>query len=205
MSKVFIATSRQIGEKCIEWAQDNTPDEFKLCDSIEEADIIISVLYEKLFAPDVLKNKKCFNFHPGILPEYRGSGAFSWVIMNEEKKCGITLHLIDKGIDSGDIIEIQEFPVESSDTAYSLFKRGEVIIYEMFKNWFGDILKGNFKAVKQSLEDASLFLRKDLQEAKDLSKFIRAFYFPYKESAYYYNQRGEKKYIHYDEVEDAFK
>jgi len=198
MSKVFIATSRPIGQKCIEWAENNMPYSFELCNTIEESDIVISVLYEKLFSPEIINQKKCFNFHPGSLPEYRGSGAFSWVIINNEKKCGITLHLINDGIDDGDIIEIREFLVTKNDTALSLFNRGTEVIYRMFTEWFGDLLVGNYTAVKQPSENNRLFLRKDLHKAKNLSRFIKAFYFPSKESAYYYNAMGQKIYIDYD-------
>jgi len=198
MSKVFIATSRPIGQKCRRWAHDNMPYSFTLCDTIEESDIVISILYDKLFPPEVIKHKKCFNFHPGSLPEYRGSGAFSWAIINNETKCGITLHLIDEGIDTGDIIEIREFIVTEEDTALSLFDKGTDVMYRMFTEWFGDLLVGNYNATKQPVENNKLYLRKDLDEAKDLSRFIRAFYFPSKESAYYYNVFGKKVYIHYD-------
>lgn len=198
MSKVFIATSRPVGQRCIEWAQDNMPYSFELCNTIEESDIVISVLYDKLFAPEIINKKKCFNFHPGSLPEYKGSGAFSWVIINNEKKCGITLHLIDDGIDTGDIIEIREFLISQTDTAISLFNKGTDVMYKMFTDWFGDLLVGNYIATKQPIDNNRLYLRKDLHKAKNLSRFIRAFYFPSKESAYYYNVFGKKVYIHYD-------
>jgi len=197
--RVYIATSRDIGNKCIEWSSKNMPAGYCLVDSVESADIIISVLYDKILNPTQVKNKKCFNFHPGILPEYRGTGIFSWILINKEKKAGVTLHLIDKGIDTGDIIEIREFLISKDDTAYSLFLRSEQIIYKMFQDWFCDILNGKFTAVPQNLNDGFLYLRKDLQRAKNLTRFIRAFHFPDKESAYYFNDSGKKTYIRFKE------
>lgn len=198
MKKVFIATSRPIGEDCIRWARQNLPPSFTLINDMEDSDIIISVLYEKLISGDILKGKTCFNFHPGILPEYRGAGAYSWSLINSEEKAGITLHLLDNGIDDGDIIEIREFLISSKDTAYSLCLRGTKLIYKMFKDWFEDLLKGNYEAHPQSNKNMGLYLRKDLHKAKDLTRYIRAFYFPGKEGAFYLNNSGDKVYLNFE-------
>ena len=199
--KVCILTSRDVGTRCISWAKQNTPPGFLLVDKISQSDIVISVMYDKIIEPKTTKEKVCFNFHPGILPEYKGAGAFSWAILNKEKKAGITLHLIDKGIDTGDIIEIREFLISKEDTAYSLFLRGEEVIYKMFKNWYNDLLDGRYTAVPQSLACGKTYYRKDLQKEKNLTRFAKAFYFPGKESAYYYNKNLEKIYIKYEEKE----
>ena len=95
--KVCILTSRDVGDRCIRWAHENTPINFSLTGDPQEADILISVMYDKIIGSNYVKNKKCFNFHPGVLPEYKGSGAFSWVILNKEQKAGITQHLIVTG------------------------------------------------------------------------------------------------------------
>jgi len=195
MRNVFIATSREVGKKCIEWAKDNMPINFCLIEGMEKADIIISVLYDKIIALDILSGKSCFNFHPGVLPEYRGAGAFSWVLINEEKKVGATLHLMDRGIDTGDIIEVREFLIAKNDTAHTLFLKGQKLIFKMFKDWFHDLLNEDYVAVSQNLKDGNTYLRRDLQKAKNLTKYIKAFHFPGKESAYYFNSSGEKKYI----------
>jgi methionyl-tRNA formyltransferase len=77
--KVHIATSRHIGNICTEWAMKKIKsiDGFELCHKKEDCDIFISVLYEKLLKNHFIKDRRCFNFHPGVLPEYRGAGAYS--------------------------------------------------------------------------------------------------------------------------------
>lgn len=195
--KIFIASSREIGTKCLEWAKNNTPDGYILTDSLEDCDILISVMFDKILKNNHLKNKKCFNFHPGILPEYKGVGIFSWVIINQESKAGVTLHLMDNGIDTGDIIEIREFMISPDDTAHSLFLRGEALIYKMFKDWYFDLLSDNFIAVPQKLKDGKVYKKSDLQKAKNLTKFAKAFYFPGKESAFYFNNNFKKIFLHY--------
>tara|TARA_R110000744_G_scaffold224483_1_gene343050 strand:+ start:277 stop:900 length:624 start_codon:yes stop_codon:yes gene_type:complete len=197
--KVCIATSRDIGKQCQEWAMRNIPSQFELVKDIESADIVISVLYDKILGPDIVNNKECFNFHPGILPEYRGAGAYSWTLINEDRKSGITLHLIDAGIDTGDIIEIREFIVTDLDTAFSLNERGNALIYKMFKDWFKDLLAKKYIAVPQPEEKARTYYRNDLNKIKDLTKYVKALHFPTKESAYYINNLGVKNYIKFIE------
>jgi len=199
MKKVCIVTARPIGDACIAWAENHTPPEFELVQQTDEADIIISVLYNKILSPQEIENKKCFNFHPGILPEYKGTGIYSWVIINEENKTGVTLHLLDKGVDTGDVIEIREFLIADNDTAYSLFLRGEKTIFKMFKDWYVDLLEGDYCAVPQKRNYGSLYRNRDLKRAKNLTRFAKAFYFPNKESAFYINAASEKIYLNYSQ------
>ena len=185
MKKVYIATSRKIGEKCRQWATANLPPGYEIVEDSSQSDIFISVLYDKILTPFFINSRKCFNFHPGILPQYRGAGAYSWVLINGDDKTGITLHLMDDGIDSGDIIEIRAFPVDKKkDTAYTLYQRGEKTMFKMFK---------------QDESFAALYYRKDLSAIKDLSKYIRGLTFKDKESAYYVDNQGNKKYIHFED------
>lgn len=197
MKKVYIATSRQVGHDCVSWAQRNMPSGYELTDNIDESEIIISVLYDKLFTRAQLRDRTCFNFHPGSLPEYRGAGCCSWAIINEESSFGITLHLIDEGIDTGDIIAHQDFPITAEDTAYTLFQKSEGVICSLFKEWFKRLLEGEYVSRGQDKKRSSLYQRKDLEKAKDLTRFIKAFYFPNKEAAYYYDRRGKKIYINF--------
>jgi len=202
MLNVYIATSRDIGKRCKNWAKKHAPKGFRLTDKIEESDIFISVLYDKLISDHFIKKcKACFNFHPGILPEYRGSGAFSWAIINQEKETGITLHLIDRKIDHGNYIDIRTFKITKKDTACSLFKKAEKVIFKMFKFWFLRMLEERYVAYPQDHKKAKLYLRKDLDGARDLTRFVRAFHFPGKLPAHYFDIKGDGHFIFYDPLE----
>ena len=195
--KVCILTSRNVGEECIKWATSWTPPGFVLVDTIEDCEILISIMYDKIISKKDLKNKICFNFHPGTLPAYRGVGFCSWVIINNERKTGVTLHLMDAGVDTGDIIEIREFLILAEDTAHSLFARVEELIYKMFKDWYIDLLNNNFTAAPQRQAEGSTYKKIDLQKAKNLTRFAKAFHFPGKEPAYYFNNKREKIFLNY--------
>ena len=195
---VFIATARNIGELCKKWAKENTPKGFFLTDDIGVSDIIISVKYDKILSKETVKKKQCFNFHPAPLPKYRGVGLASWFIINREKSGGVSLHKIDEGIDTGPIIEVREFSISEGDTAQVVFNKCEKMILEMFQDWYNNLLKGKFSLKPQETKNRKLYREKDLQKAKDLTRYARAFDFEGKELAYYYNKRGEKIYLKYD-------
>ena len=200
-NKVLFLTSREIGTKCQEWLRDSYNILYKndiiLTYDKNDCNVIISVLYDTILKPAFIEGKRCYNFHPGILPQYRGASTFSWSIVNEEKEVGITLHEMDSGIDSGNIIAIERFTCTSNDTAVSLFKRGEEIIYKMFTEWFIKIVTNNYTSTIQDEEKAKLYYRKDMEKIKNISKFIRAFHFPGKEDAFFYNKENKKIHVKY--------
>lgn len=183
--KVHVATSRKIGEVCRGYV-DNA--------SMDECDIFVSVLYDKIIPEEYIKSRPCFNFHPGILPQYRGSGAYSWAIINKEFETGVTLHKIDKDIDHGDIIEIRRFPIEPHDTAGTLFRKAENTILEMFKEWLPKLISGEYTLYEPPRVE-KIYYRKDLEKAKDLTHYIKAFTFEGKEEAYWIDSKGKKHYL----------
>ena len=200
MIKVFIASSRsqEIGERCREYADDHLPEGYVLCDSPDLCDIFISVLYDTIVSKKFIESKiRCVNFHPGVLPDYRGAGAYSWAIINKEKFTGVTLHEIDHNIDSGPIIDIQTTLIHPQDTAESLFGRCMDILYEMFQDYFIQILSGSYQDSPNV--GGNIYLRKDLENAKDITHIVRAFTFKGKENAYFYNHDNKKIFLNYTE------
>lgn len=164
--------------------------------SMEDCDIFISVMYDQLVTDEFIKSKKaCFNFHPGVLPWYRGAGAYSWALINGEMETGVTLHKIDKDIDHGDVISIRRFPIHENDTAETLFKKAEQIMFEMFQDRLGSLATSNPISVHQA--EGKIYYRKDLEKAKNLTRMIRAFTFTGKEDAYYFDAKGKKIYLKY--------
>lgn len=192
--RVHIATARDVGQLCRAWAAEHMPAGWEM-GTMEDCDALISVLYDKLLSEDFIASKRaCFNFHPGLLPEYRGSGAYSWAFINGEKETGITLHEIDVSIDHGRIIERVAFPIKDTDTAGSLFDRACSHIFERFVHWFPLLLAGEYAAQAQDESRARMYYRKDLERAKDVTRYLRAFSFPGKEPAYYW-KNGTKIYV----------
>ena len=195
MKKVYIGYSRPVGAKCLNYAQKNMVSGFELCNTMEECDIFISVMYDTLLKEDFIKGRECFNFHPGVLPAYRGAGAFTWSIINGENTAGITLHEIDSDIDTGALISVRQFDIKNNDTAYDLFLKGMDLIYAMFVESFHSLLRGEYSSHKAKKMPSSLYTRKMLDEKKDITNLVRAFTFPNKEGLYYYTSDGRKIFL----------
>jgi len=187
-----IAIVGTVSEKCIKWVQKHYPRTIEITD-LDSADIVFSVFYNQIFTDKFIKRKiKVFNFHGGILPEYRGTGTLSWAIINGENYTGVTLHEIPNGgIDNGQIIQIRRIKILKNDTAEILYKKSSEIVFEMFKRNFKKLITQKYK-VKPLGKPGKLYLRKDLQVVKDLTKYVRAFTFTGKENAYYFNKKGKK-------------
>ena len=60
------------------------------------------------------------NLHPSLFPNYRGAAPINWVLINGEKKTGITTFFIDEKIDSGSILLQKEVSIDLNDNAGSL-------------------------------------------------------------------------------------
>lgn len=77
--------------------------------SLEEAHkienlIFLSLEFDKIVKPYEFLSDKLFNIHFSLLPKYKGMYTSALPILNNEKETGVTLHKIDTGIDTGEII-----------------------------------------------------------------------------------------------------
>jgi methionyl-tRNA formyltransferase len=87
-----------------------------------QVDIVLNVHSLHIIHADVLAVLRlgAFNLHPGPLPRYAGLNSVSWAIYNGEKSHGVTIHRMDRGIDTGDIAYQALFAIDDEDTALSL-------------------------------------------------------------------------------------
>ena len=151
-----------------------------------KCDLFISMSFNQIFKSKIinLTKYKPINCHAGKLPFYRGRNILNWVLINDEKDFGITVHFIDKGIDTGDIILQKSFQITNQDNYKTLLEKAYVecanILYDavlLFK-------KGNVKAYKQNKlhkESSYCFKRKKGDEilnwnqtSREVFNFVRA-------------------------------
>jgi methionyl-tRNA formyltransferase len=71
-----------------------------------QPEVIVVACFPYLFPPALLQLPRsgCLNLHPSLLPAYRGPSPLFWIAHRDERQTGVTLHLLDEGIDTGDII-----------------------------------------------------------------------------------------------------
>lgn len=60
--------------------------------------------------------KGFINFHYGLLPQCRGPHPILWHLLNNDPECGVTVHKVDEGIDTGPIVMQERIPIDETDT-----------------------------------------------------------------------------------------
>ena len=104
------------------YAKDNGVAVVSLKDIYEWKDLIfLSIEFDCIIKPEKFKSKELFNIHFSKLPKYKGCHTAAMPILNGEKFTGVTFHMIERGIDTGDIIDQEELLIEKSDTCSSLY------------------------------------------------------------------------------------
>src|SRR3972149_4353226 len=80
------------------------------------------VAYGKILPEEVLKIPPagCINVHASLLPKYRGAGPINRAIIDGEKETGVSIMLLDKGMDTGPVFAKERILIEDTDTAGSL-------------------------------------------------------------------------------------
>ncbi len=86
-------------------------------------DCIVVVAYGKLLPKTVLDLPRygCVNIHASLLPKYRGAAPIQWAVLGGDKVTGVTTMQMDVGMDTGDILLQQEFPIPETMTSGELF------------------------------------------------------------------------------------
>ena len=86
-------------------------------------DIICVVAYGKILPKEILEIPKlgCINVHGSLLPKYRGAAPIQWSVLNGDKVTGVTTMYMEKGLDTGDILETKEYEIGINDTAGEVF------------------------------------------------------------------------------------
>ncbi|HKL09874.1 MAG TPA: methionyl-tRNA formyltransferase [Clostridia bacterium] len=92
-------------------------------------DIAVVVAYGQILNSQILDLPKlgCYNIHASLLPYYRGAAPINSAIINGEKKTGVTIMKMDKGMDTGDILLSREIPLNYTDTAELLHDRLSIL------------------------------------------------------------------------------
>jgi len=122
-----------------------------------ENSIFLSCEFDKIINPNLFATNKLYNIHFSKLPQYKGMYTSCLPILFNEKESGVTLHKIDKGIDTGDIIDQITFPISSSDVALDLYKNYTIFGFSIFVKNIDNLISGNYTSYKQPIENSSYY------------------------------------------------
>lgn len=130
----------------------------------------LSLLPESVVA---MAGKGAVNFHDGPLPRYAGLNAPVWALLAGEARHGIAWHLIEAGVDTGDVIARADFDIQSDDTAFSLNARCYGAAIETFPAVIAALEAGVPAREAQDMTQRSLCRRDDRPAAMGRVDFTR--------------------------------
>lgn len=138
-------------------------------------DWLFSIANLTMIPPAVLAmaNEGAINFHDAILPKYAGINTPVWALLNGEKQHGITWHMMEAGVDEGDILAQQIVDIETGETAFSLNAKCFAAALDSFAPLVMDIEAGTLQRQTQDLSERSYFARDTKPENGGIIDFNR--------------------------------
>ncbi|MGM8213707.1 methionyl-tRNA formyltransferase [Virgibacillus sp. W0430] len=153
-------------------------------------DLFVSMSFNQIMKRDIINMPpyKTINCHAGKLPFYRGRNVLNWVLINGESEFGITVHFIDEGIDTGDIILQKTYPIKETDDYRSLLNLAYTECGKLLYDAINLIQNENVTVTKQKdIHPVGFYCGKRKvgdeiidwnQSSEDLFNFIRAICYP---------------------------
>jgi methionyl-tRNA formyltransferase len=162
----------------------------------QRPEVGVSAFYGYILRPAVFERfaRGAVNVHPALLPWNRGTYPNVWSIV-DATPAGATLHYIDAGVDTGDIVAQQEVEVRPEDTGQTLYERLERACIDLFARAWPDLCADELVRVRQPAGGSHHYKRDtakideiDLDRemrAGDLIDILRARTFPPHRGAYF--------------------
>ncbi len=118
--------------------------DMEMAAELEGVDLICLIGYMRILTVDFVRKfpRKIINVHPALVPKYCGKGFFGSnvhkaVVDNKDTETGMTIHYVDEGVDTGEIIIQKTCAVTSEDTADSLKNK----VQALEKKWYPEIIR----------------------------------------------------------------
>jgi methionyl-tRNA formyltransferase len=162
-----------------------------------QPDLGLSVYFGYILKPELLElfPSGVINLHPSLLPYNRGAHTNVWSII-ERTPAGVSLHYIDKGIDTGDLVAQREVEILPWDTGFTLYDKLEEAAVELLQENWPVIARGAVtrqpqppgEGTSHTTRDVAQIDRIDLDRSytgRELIDLLRARTFPPYRNAYF--------------------
>jgi methionyl-tRNA formyltransferase len=128
-----------------------------------DLDLIVSIHFPYIYPADVLAIPchGVLNLHPAYLPYNRGWHTPSWALL-DDTPLGATLHFMDAGVDTGDIVAQSVLEPAPEDTAHSLYAKLKRLELELFEATWPSIVEGTYRRIPQASDTGTVHKRGDL-------------------------------------------
>jgi len=134
----------------------------------ETADALVVASYGQILSQRVLDSARMggINLHGSILPKYRGAAPIQRCILAGEAETGVTLMQMDKGMDTGDVIEVARLAIGADETYGELQDRLALVAAELALDWMPKILSGTYPRTPQDGDQATVAPKIEKAEAE---------------------------------------
>ena len=130
-----------------------------IADKIKTAapDFIVVIAYGQILPEEVLAIPQvaCVNVHASLLPKYRGAACLQAPILNGDQETGVTVMLMDKGLDTGDILRQERIELANSETLTTLHDKLSALGAKILGDTLIDYATGKIKPQPQDNKLAS--------------------------------------------------
>lgn len=119
-------------------------------------DMIVTAAYGKILPRSILHLPPlgCLNVHASLLPRYRGAAPVQWSLINGDQQTGVTIMMMDEGLDTGDILTQQSLPISENIDAAALMARLSHLGADMLPQAIEDFISGAIVPYPQDDRDA---------------------------------------------------
>lgn len=178
------------------------PDDEDLVTELKEAapDVIVATNWRTWIPPHIfgLPRHGTLNVHDSLLPAYAGFAPLNWAVVNGEKEVGVTTHMMDADLDSGDIVLQRAVPVGDHDTATDLFHKTLDLFGPITLESLALVSSGSAQWKRQDRSRASFFHKRSVEDSRidwtwpahDIANLVRAQSDPYPNAFAFH--RGER-------------
>ncbi|WP_435521825.1 formyltransferase family protein [Campylobacter jejuni] len=145
---IYIIGTGKVVKECQKIASDFFKQEVNFVKNIENLDnffknlkncFIISANNFYIFKKECIQNNTIINYHNALLPFHRGCNAHIWSIWENDKTTGITWHMVEESIDTGEILIQKEIKLNDNFTALSLLDAQHKLAIASFKEAIGNL------------------------------------------------------------------
>ncbi|WP_052952129.1 methionyl-tRNA formyltransferase [Paraclostridium benzoelyticum] len=162
-------------------------------------DLIVCVNFDQILKKDIinLPTIGCINTHASLLPKYRGRAPLNWAMINGEEYSGVTVHFIDEGIDTGDIILQEKIKIDEDYYISDLLNKVKNIYPKIVLNSIRHLESNNLNLIKPDLSKGFYVNKRTKDDgkidfskpSKDIMNFIKAISKPYPGAFLYHNNK----------------
>ena len=154
----FVEVARQQGVPVFEPADPNLPEFVKAMSDLSP-DLFVAVGYTNILKEQLLSVPRILavNFHASLLPAYRGKHPVFWALRNGERWSGLTVHVMDTGIDTGDILYQVRVRTRKRDSVATLYDHIMAQSVKMVSRLIEDAENGTLRRTPQPESGASYY------------------------------------------------